>query len=90
MTVEIVPGAEGGFFGGKRLRKPDRVYYTCPVHGGQKGSAVMNTGKRRRFTDAEYAEMAADYEAEPPRADEVISIEIYPNGDAPIEPPIGW
>lgn len=29
----------------------------------------------RRLTDEEYAEMAADYEANPIRADEVISIE---------------
>ena len=33
---------------------------------------------KRRFTDEEYAEMAADYEANPPTADEVLSIEINP------------
>lgn len=33
---------------------------------------------RKRFTDAELAEMAADYEAHPPTADEVLSIEVNP------------
>ena len=36
------------------------------------------TNKRRRPTDEEYAALAADYEANPPRADEVISIEFGP------------
>lgn len=34
--------------------------------------------KRKRFTDAEYSEMAADYAAKPPTADEIISAEIDP------------
>jgi hypothetical protein len=33
---------------------------------------------KRRATDADYAAMADSYEAEPPRMDEVISIEISP------------
>jgi anti-sigma factor RsiW len=32
----------------------------------------------KRFTDAEYAEMAADYAANPPTADEVLAAEINP------------
>jgi len=36
------------------------------------------TAKRKRFTDAEYAEMAADYAAEPPTADEIVSVEVNP------------
>jgi anti-sigma factor RsiW len=31
------------------------------------------TAKRERFTDAEYAEMSADYAAKTPTADEVVS-----------------
>lgn len=33
---------------------------------------------KHRFTDDEYAEMAADYAANPPTADEVLSVEINP------------
>jgi hypothetical protein len=36
------------------------------------------TAKRKRFTDAEYAEMAADYAATPPTADEIVSMEVHP------------
>jgi hypothetical protein len=36
------------------------------------------TAKRKRFTDAEYAEMAADYAAEPPTSDDIVSVEINP------------
>ncbi len=36
MDVERVPWPGAGTFGGKRITKPDRVYYTCPVHGPQK------------------------------------------------------
>jgi len=34
--------------------------------------------RKRRLTEDEYAEMAADYEAHPPTADEVLSIEVNP------------
>lgn len=34
--------------------------------------------RKRRLTDAEYAAMAADYEAHPPRAEEVLSVEVNP------------
>lgn len=36
MDVERVPGASYGLFGGRRVAKPGRVHYTCPVHGAQK------------------------------------------------------
>lgn len=32
----------------------------------------------KKLTDADYAEMAADYEAHPPTADEVVAIEVNP------------
>ena len=35
--------------------------------------------REHRFTDEEYAEMAADYAAHPPTAEEVLSAEINPN-----------
>ena len=38
----------------------------------------MRAVANERFTDAEYAAMAADYEANPPTADEVLSIEVNP------------
>ncbi|MCV7100904.1 MULTISPECIES: hypothetical protein [Mycobacterium] len=38
----------------------------------------MTAKRKRRFTDEDYAEMAASYEAEPIRPDEVRSIEIGP------------
>jgi hypothetical protein len=34
--------------------------------------------RKRRFTDEDYAEMAADYEAHPPTADEVLSVDVNP------------
>lgn len=37
---------------------------------------VDDTVGRRRRTDAEYAEMAADYEANPIRADEILSVHV--------------
>lgn len=33
---------------------------------------------KRRATEADYEDMAASYEAEPPREDEVLSVEISP------------
>jgi hypothetical protein len=39
---------------------------------------MTDMARKRRLTDEEYAEMAADYEAHPPTADEVRSIEINP------------
>jgi hypothetical protein len=38
---------------------------------------------RRRATDADYAAMAADYEANPLRADEVLDIWINPDIERP-------
>lgn len=33
---------------------------------------------KQKFTDDEYAKIAADYEASPPTADEVLSVELNP------------
>jgi hypothetical protein len=38
----------------------------------------MVTDMDKRKSDAEYAEMAADYEVNPPTADEIVSVEVNP------------
>jgi hypothetical protein len=38
----------------------------------------MSGRSREPFTEAEYAEMAADYAANPPTADEIVSVEVNP------------
>jgi hypothetical protein len=39
LVEDTVPGASGRTFGGKTIRKPDRVYHYCPKHGPQEPSA---------------------------------------------------
>lgn len=35
-------------------------------------------GKRKRLSDAEYAEMAKDYAVNPPAANEIVAVEVNP------------
>lgn len=41
---------------------------------------------KRKLTDAEYAEMADDYEANPPRPEEILAVQINPAALRPSTP----